>query len=955
MIEEDVQLIYDILEGDDEAFGILVEKYQKSIHALVWRKIGDFHYAEEITQDTFLRAYEKLSTLRNPTLFAGWLYVIANRLCLNWMRKHKSAVQSLEGTSVKELNKLAYERYVSDQRETEATERRFAIVERLLKKLPESERTVVTLYYLGEMTTREIGRFLGVSANTIQSRLHRARQRLQGEEEILISETLGSIQVPANLTQNIMRQVPDMKPTAASTTKPLLPWVAFGAAAVMLLFILGVSNRHLTRFQRPYSFEATSEPTIEIVDVPIILNIDEKQDVRNQPGRATTSKSTGAGAEVSERVSASNASKNSRIFSSAQWTQSTGPQGGPAFGIFAASNGTLYTSSPTGIYKLKPNTPAWTFIDSGIPTRELRVPKRIPMAEHQDILYILSNDNIFTSIDNGETWDPLCTRPHGYAIGLFLTGEAPYTTIYLALQNNGFFHSTDAGKQWKPLNNGLTDRTLSVVAGIQDTLFAGTDNGLYRLNSGVWERLLVDVPGSIYSLEFSEGSLYVATGPNFLEFQQIWSKPMDIRQMMNDDSPSMNRIFRSTDLGASWADITPADESHSLKVPTGISLLVAGQSIFAQALSRFRSTDAGQTWSNLGYDMHAFTLSPYPSVVVSENTFYRAAYTGVYRTIDAGKSWHLFMNGMIGTDILDLFAYNNRLYAHTPNQDLVQSTDGGNSWETVQIDFSPAPENFRDDGFYGDSKLAIADNILYAISEEGDEPWIYRLSPDGNVLTRIQDVPALDVQQASGRGDRVRAGAFAVGGKTFYAEYQQRLFKWKLGTPEWIDTGLVDPVEQSDADLKNGFKLAVSVETVYVGKRDGKLFQSLDSGTSWRDVTPNLPRPFTRFNEIVFVGSTVFVATDTGVLSSETGAYWRSLTDKVIINRFAVDGRTVYGAGDTGVYRSDTRGKWEQISPSVPGKVRSLVVDGDRLYIATQHQGIFHISLKEKDYNLSHK
>ena len=59
--------------------------------------------------------------------------------------------------------------------------------------------------------------------------------------------------------------------------------------------------------------------------------------------------------------------------------------------------------------------------------------------------------------------------------------------------------------------------------------------------------------------------------------------------------------------------------------------------------------------------------------------------------------------------------------------------------------------------------------------------------------------------------------------------------------------------------------------------------------------------------------------------------------------------------GDTGVYRSDTRGKWEQISPSVPGKVRSLVVDGNRLYIATQHQGIFHISLEKQDYNLSHK
>ena len=80
--ENDVQLISKILEGDDTAFSTLVEKYQKGIHALVWRKIGDFHYAEEIMQDTFLKAYKNLSTLREPSQFAGWLYVIANRLCI---------------------------------------------------------------------------------------------------------------------------------------------------------------------------------------------------------------------------------------------------------------------------------------------------------------------------------------------------------------------------------------------------------------------------------------------------------------------------------------------------------------------------------------------------------------------------------------------------------------------------------------------------------------------------------------------------------------------------------------------------------------------------------------------------------------------------------------------------------------------------------------------------------
>ena len=184
--EDNVQLIRKVLSGDSEAFNTLVQKYQSSVHTLVWRKIGDFHYAEEITQDTFLQAHEKLSTLRDPNQFAGWIYVIANRLCIAWMRKQRPAMQSLSDTSVKEIDNLTYERYVSEQRESEATERRYEIVEKLLEKLPESEREVMTLYYLGEMTAKEINKFLGVPVNTINSRLHRARKRLQADQEVLI-------------------------------------------------------------------------------------------------------------------------------------------------------------------------------------------------------------------------------------------------------------------------------------------------------------------------------------------------------------------------------------------------------------------------------------------------------------------------------------------------------------------------------------------------------------------------------------------------------------------------------------------------------------------------------------------------------------------------------------------------------------------------------------------------
>ena len=320
MVENDVQLIHRTLSGDDEAFSALVQKHQKGVHALVWRKVNDFHYAEEITQDTFLQAYKKLSTLKNPNQFAGWLYVIANRLCINWLNRHKPAMQSLEDTSMAEIEESAYTHYVSEQREAEGAKYQHEIAQRLLSKLPESERTVMTLYYLGEMTAKEISKFLGVSVNTITSRLRRARARLQQDQELMVQETLGGVQLPTSLIENVMRQVADLKPIPPPVAKPILPWGAFGIATLLIALLLGAAGEYLVHFQRPYSFEAVSEPTVEIIDTFIVLDADSKPDLRNQVGRATsTDKNIGTGLQASETPLVSDRQRNSLRFSTGEW------------------------------------------------------------------------------------------------------------------------------------------------------------------------------------------------------------------------------------------------------------------------------------------------------------------------------------------------------------------------------------------------------------------------------------------------------------------------------------------------------------------------------------------------------------------------------------------------------------------------------------------------------------
>ena len=288
MEKDDVELIQNILGGDEAAFSTLVKKYQKGVHALVWRKVKDFHIAEEITQDTFLQAHKKLASLKNPRQFSGWLYVIADRLCRAWFRKkQRQNMQSLETTGAETLEKIAYANYICEQRDTAAVECQREIVQRLMERLPESERTVMVLYYLGEMNCAEISKFLGVSANTVKSRLQRARKRLRNEESI-IRETFGSVPLSPYLTENIMRSIDRVKPTSSSGAKPLLPFAALGSSVILIILLMGASNQILPNFQQPYSLNAESEPTIQIVDAPVVLHIQSKPDLQNRIGNHDT-------------------------------------------------------------------------------------------------------------------------------------------------------------------------------------------------------------------------------------------------------------------------------------------------------------------------------------------------------------------------------------------------------------------------------------------------------------------------------------------------------------------------------------------------------------------------------------------------------------------------------------------------------------------------------------------
>ena len=148
-----------------------------------------------------------------------------------------------------------------------------------------------------------------------------------------------------------------------------------------------------------------------------------------------------------------------------------------------------------------------------------------------------------------------------------------------------------------------------------------------------------------------------------------------------------------------------------------------------------------------------------------------------------------------------------------------------------------------------------------------------------------------------------------------------------------------------------GFTLAVSGNTVYVGKRDGRLVASFDMGNNWLDLTPALPFPVKAFKDIVFAGSTVYVATDAGVAASSDGKQWRAITNAagtcLNMEKLVVDRDTLYGfIKNTGIYRLES-GTWEQVVSKMPDHVESFAVAGNTVYVNTRYSDILHFNLEK--------
>jgi len=167
MVRTDAELVNAVLSGEKELFAELVRRYEKPVRAAALNVLGDYHMATDISQDSFVRAYEKLPTLKKPQAFGPWIMKITRRY----------AIESLRKCSKENGSEMKIASVIEEPNGQLDEEKRWLLS--AVVKLPKPEQQVVMLHYFGRNSVRDVAKILDRSVGTVTKQLSRARIRLR--------------------------------------------------------------------------------------------------------------------------------------------------------------------------------------------------------------------------------------------------------------------------------------------------------------------------------------------------------------------------------------------------------------------------------------------------------------------------------------------------------------------------------------------------------------------------------------------------------------------------------------------------------------------------------------------------------------------------------------------------------------------------------------------------------
>lgn len=181
MKSEDKELIDRCLEGEERAFGELLDKYKASVYSICCRMVRNRTDAEDLAQEVFIRTFSVLDRYDPSYPFSSWLFRITSNLCIDFLRREKGSMISLDQPvegSEGDMQRQLPSNVVKPDREMETREM-MAALEEAISILPEHYRIIVILRHQEQMSYEEIAEDLGIPLGTVKARIHRARNMIK--------------------------------------------------------------------------------------------------------------------------------------------------------------------------------------------------------------------------------------------------------------------------------------------------------------------------------------------------------------------------------------------------------------------------------------------------------------------------------------------------------------------------------------------------------------------------------------------------------------------------------------------------------------------------------------------------------------------------------------------------------------------------------------------------------
>ncbi|HRE37161.1 MAG TPA: sigma-70 family RNA polymerase sigma factor [Chitinophagaceae bacterium] len=181
----DNELISRVLSGDQQAYAGLVSRYQIYVFTLALRMVKSREDAEEVAQDSFIKAYKYLGDFKGASKFSTWLYTIVNNTAISFLRKKKVEIHSLDNEKVFEVADSKESGMGANMIEQKS---KMLMVNEAIAMLNPDDAQIITLFYKAEQSLEETAQILGIEINAAKVRLYRARTRLKEKMETYFAE-----------------------------------------------------------------------------------------------------------------------------------------------------------------------------------------------------------------------------------------------------------------------------------------------------------------------------------------------------------------------------------------------------------------------------------------------------------------------------------------------------------------------------------------------------------------------------------------------------------------------------------------------------------------------------------------------------------------------------------------------------------------------------------------------